>query len=314
MDRKRVQGGGEDGGTGKRSLEDGKGAVRGTGEECTVMEPEIPPKQKKLGWGTRSVRGGGAVGKPNLKDGKGAFRGTEEVCTAMDPEIPPKQKKLGWGTRPVRGMKNGCDAESRIPPKQNRLGWGTQRECGHREGGGVVAAGSVNAGTKRRFRFAQAGERSRKERGEIAETAFLWKAVSMGFGVAKPWGERGRYDFIVDTQERLWRVQVKSAHRASTEGGYTIHAHGNDGRRPYTKDEIDVLVAYVVPENAWYVVPIEAFQGFTSMKLFPSSKRRRSRYERYREAWCCMMCGWDNVEVRCGDGESCPLRESDPNE
>ena len=52
MGRKRVRGGGEDGGTGKRSLEDGKDAVRRTGEECTVMEPEIPPKQKKLGWGT----------------------------------------------------------------------------------------------------------------------------------------------------------------------------------------------------------------------------------------------------------------------
>ena len=271
MGRKRVRGGGEDGGAGKRSLEDGKDAVRRTGEECTVMEPEIPPKQKKLGWGTRRV--------PEMKDGGVVQSG-----------IPPKQNRLGWGTQ------------------------GTRRESGHSQGGGVVAAGSVNADTKRRFRFAQAGERSRKERGEIAETAFLWKAVSMGFGVAKPWGERGRYDFIVDTQERLWRVQVKSAHRASAEGGYTIHAHGNDGRRPYTKDEIDVLVAYVVPENAWYVVPIEAFQGFSSMKLFPSSKRRRSRYERYREAWCCMMCGWDNVEVRCGDGEGCPLRESDPNE
>jgi PD-(D/E)XK endonuclease len=269
MGRKRVRGGGEDAAVGKRSLEDGKGAFRGMEKECTVMDPEIPPKQKKLGWGTRRVRRGGAVGKPNLEHGKGAVRGEEEECTVMDPEIPPKQKKLGWGT---------------------------QRECGHREGGGVVAVGSVKADTKRRFRFARAGERSRKERGEIAETAFLWKAVSMGFGVAKPWGERGRYDFIVDTQERLWRVQVKSAHRASAEG------------------EIDVLVAYVVPENAWYVVPIEAFQGFTSMKLLPSSKRRRSRYERYREAWCCMMCGWDNVEVRCGEGEGCPLRESDPNE
>lgn len=155
------------------------------------------------------------------------------------------------------------------------------------------------AGVKKEAGVIQVEERSRKERGEIAETAFLAKAVSMGFGVAKPWGERGRYDFIVDTRERLCRVQVKSAHRASAEGGYTIHAHGNDGRRPYTKAEIDVLVAYVVPEDIWYVVPVEAFQEFTSMKLFPSSKRRRSRHEQYREAWCWLACGVDGVEPKC---------------
>jgi len=153
--------------------------------------------------------------------------------------------------------------------------------------------------------FAKPATRSRKERGEIAETAFLVKAMRMGFGVAKPWGERGRYDFIVDTKERLWRVQVKSAHHASAEGGYTIHAHGNDGSRPYTKDEIDLLVAYVVPEDVWYVIPVEAFQEFTSMKLFPSSKRRRSRHERYREAWCWLACGTDGREPACEFRGSC---------
>ena len=37
-----------------------------------------------------------------------------------------------------------------------------------------------------------------KRRGEIAELAFMQKAVSLGFGVAKPWGDSERYDFILD--------------------------------------------------------------------------------------------------------------------
>jgi hypothetical protein len=46
--------------------------------------------------------------------------------------------------------------------------------------------------------------------GEAAEAAFLAKATSLGFGVAKTWGESERYDFMVDSGHKLWRIQVKS--------------------------------------------------------------------------------------------------------
>jgi hypothetical protein len=49
--------------------------------------------------------------------------------------------------------------------------------------------------------------------------------------------------------------------------------------------DIDVLVAYIVPEDLWYVLPITAFRGIKGMKLFPSSRRRMSKYEVYREGW-----------------------------
>src|SRR5262245_22998375 len=110
----------------------------------------------------------------------------------------------------------------------NGAGRSVQQAVWERGASKPELAQAQNGGKTKGARVGGMGERSRKERGEIAETAFLAKAVSMGFGVAKPWGERGRYDFIVDTRERLCRVQVKSAHRASVEGGYTIHAHGND--------------------------------------------------------------------------------------
>src|SRR6185437_5192435 len=37
-----------------------------------------------------------------------------------------------------------------------------------------------------------------KRKGELSEAAFLLKAASLGFGVAKPWGDSERYDFILD--------------------------------------------------------------------------------------------------------------------
>ena len=123
-----------------------------------------------------------------------------------------------------------------------------------------------------------------KRRGEIAEAAFLHKAASLGFSVAKPWGESDRYDFILDSGDRCWRVQVKSAH-TSARNGYTFHACGNVSSRIYTPREIDFIVGYVVPDNVWYVLPIDLFSAITAVKVFPSSKRRRSRFEKYREAW-----------------------------
>jgi hypothetical protein len=43
-----------------------------------------------------------------------------------------------------------------------------------------------------------------KEKGELAELAFLHKAASLGFGVARPYGDSERYDFILDSGERFW--------------------------------------------------------------------------------------------------------------
>ena len=145
-----------------------------------------------------------------------------------------------------------------------------------------------------------------KRRGEIAEAAFLLKAASLGFSVAKPWGESDRYDFIVDSGARSWRVQVKSAHTSAI-NGYTFHACGNAHSRRYTARDIDFIVGYVVPDDVWYVFPIQLFgRKRGAVKVFPSSRRRMSRFETYRDAWCLMACPKDGrckselgVQPRC---------------
>jgi PD-(D/E)XK endonuclease len=55
-----------------------------------------------------------------------------------------------------------------------------------------------------------APRRNPKRRGELAEAAFLLKVQSMGFRMARPWGDSDRYDFILDSGGRLWQVQLKS--------------------------------------------------------------------------------------------------------
>jgi hypothetical protein len=126
-----------------------------------------------------------------------------------------------------------------------------------------------------------------KRRGELSELAFFYKAASLGFGVAKPWGDSERYDFILDSGQRLWRVQVKSAcHHHNRR--YDVHGRcGNREQSQYTSAEIDILVAYLVPIDVWYVIPVEKINN-KWLFFFPYGGARCGHYEQYREAWGLM--------------------------
>jgi hypothetical protein len=125
-----------------------------------------------------------------------------------------------------------------------------------------------------------------KQLGEIAEAEFIAKAVGLGFVVAKPWGDSEPYDFIVNPKKSFyfWRVQVKSAHTIGADGGCSFRAHDHN-MRSYSAEDIDALVAYARPMNAWYVMPVRVVEELKSLMLYPESRGKRSRFERWREAW-----------------------------
>jgi PD-(D/E)XK endonuclease len=134
------------------------------------------------------------------------------------------------------------------------------------------------------------GARTKKEKGELAELAFLHKAASLGFGVAKPYGDSECYDFILDTGKRFWRVQVKSSYVASRRAYRGMAQRTN--RQRYRAGDIDFLVAYVVPRDIRYVVPVKCFSTSAAMGFYPSGCRKNAgRFECYREAWYLMAPG-----------------------
>ncbi len=163
--------------------------------------------------------------------------------------------------------------------------WGEAERQGRGKSSHPVAQNATRVGHPvTRVEHPRSGRITGKRLGERAEAEFLAKAAGMGFGIARPWGDSDRYDFILDVDGRLWRVQVKSAHRVGEDGTYSFRMHGQSGRA-YGPDEIDALVAYVAPEKAWYVFPAAVFGRVRSLKLYPGSRRKRSRFEEYREAW-----------------------------
>lgn len=140
-----------------------------------------------------------------------------------------------------------------------------------------------------------------KLRGELVEMMFMVQASRRGLIVAKPYGDSRRYDFITDAGKRLRRVQVKStSHR--TGRGYCVNATlRRHARAIYSAQDIDFLIAYVIPRDVWYVVPVAELRAST-FRVYPDGCKRGGLYEQYRESWHSLgspRCGGAGALARC---------------
>ena len=124
-----------------------------------------------------------------------------------------------------------------------------------------------------------------KRQGELAELCFAHRAARLGLVVSKPYGDCAPYDFVVDGAGNLRRVQVKSV-SVPDRSAYRVSAgHGGSSKLGYTRNEVDVLAVYVIPADAWYLIPIEELAARRTIRLAPDVPHSRRRFEPYRERW-----------------------------
>jgi hypothetical protein len=129
-------------------------------------------------------------------------------------------------------------------------------------------------------------ELTTKELGEMVELRLMFKGAEEKFRVLKPWGDSAPYDVGFDNGKRIWRVQVRSARTLTLSDFYWIRTQArHEGKeRPYKKSDIDFLIAYVIPFDAWYVIPVRAIGRVKGIGLAPH-RQSKSKYEKYRETW-----------------------------
>ena len=134
------------------------------------------------------------------------------------------------------------------------------------------------------------------------------KTAQKGFVTSKPYGDSRAYDFILDVGNRLWRVQVKLT-RAKQYGAYMVNLQRNANGKviPYDASEIDFVVAYVFPCEAWFVIPVEAIYGRQSAKLCLRENPRSGTLGKYWEAWGLMTWRWPVARDRW-EGDGCARR------
>jgi hypothetical protein len=132
--------------------------------------------------------------------------------------------------------------------------------------------------------------RTLKERGEYVELRFMVQAMLHGFQVSRPWGDSSSYDVGLESGSRILRVQVKST--ANRDGkGYCCQFRPNiRKKKKYSVEQIEFFAAYVIPQDAWYLIPspiLLGARGQQGVRLCPMGPHRKPYYkfECYREAW-----------------------------
>jgi hypothetical protein len=122
-----------------------------------------------------------------------------------------------------------------------------------------------------------------KEQGEWAELCFMTRAAGMGLRVMRPFGESPSYDVGVECGDRILRVQVKSTtYQRTGRKAYALHLHGYKPQQ-YAKGTVDFFVIYLIPVDAWYILPFEMTGKSTSMHFTPGG--RWEKHKKDREAW-----------------------------
>jgi hypothetical protein len=132
---------------------------------------------------------------------------------------------------------------------------------------------------------------SYKQRGEWVELQFMAAAAKRRLIVSKPWGDTQAYDVGIEHGQNFLRVQVKSTTTRSGAGYRCQFMPNYLKKRDYYLEQIDLFAAYVIPQDAWYLIPAALLLGKRRLTMailspvVPPVKKACYRYECYREAW-----------------------------
>jgi PD-(D/E)XK endonuclease len=125
--------------------------------------------------------------------------------------------------------------------------------------------------------------------GEIGELAFALHASQRDWIVSRPISERQHYDYIVDNGRDRSRIQVKTTEILTDRNNYRVSlGHGGRSKVAYTKAEIDFFAMYILPEDTWYILPVEEAAGRMNLVIPRFAKVRGTVFEKYLENWAPM--------------------------
>jgi hypothetical protein len=127
------------------------------------------------------------------------------------------------------------------------------------------------------------------EQGQISELEFIVKVSKLGLTVSKPIDTHTKYDFIVDNNSNLMKIQVKSCNTLDSHGKHNRYrvdiACGNSkNKRPYNDKDFDFFVIHLPSDDIWFIIPLNLVLGKKWLGLY-TDKNKDFKYSNYRNAW-----------------------------
>lgn len=109
-----------------------------------------------------------------------------------------------------------------------------------------------------------------QQKGIITELLIATKFTEMGYIISLPLGNAARYDLIIDTGNKIYKVQCKTA-KLKENGSYVVSTCNKVSTttkrvvKHYTTDQIDFLASII--ENNLIVIPVSEIETSRS-KVF----------------------------------------------
>ncbi len=116
--------------------------------------------------------------------------------------------------------------------------------------------------------------------------------TNKGYIVSKPINDFNEYDFIIDNNGSLQRIQVKTIYYDNSKKRWlgscvTSHMRGNNRRvnKKYKENSFDYILFVCREHNCVYFIPISKIAGRRGITFYPNGKPKNvsSRYEDYEK-------------------------------
>lgn len=106
--------------------------------------------------------------------------------------------------------------------------------------------------------------------GDVSTAAVLADLVKAGHAVLVPWGDRHRYDLVLERAGSFERVQVKTG-RVRPHGVIEFNAYSNTGRvQKSYKGDAELFGVYCPDNGKTYLIPVEDVgDSLVSLRLVP---------------------------------------------
>lgn len=122
--------------------------------------------------------------------------------------------------------------------------------------------------------------------GSYAQAAFVKECLERKLEISEPIVDIYGYDYLINISKNTHlKIQCKSVSipdkRNKNNKTYKINVrHGAQGKA--YKDQFHFMVAFIIPLNLWYIIPIEELNK-TTIRVNPFSTN--CKYKKYLNSW-----------------------------
>lgn len=113
-----------------------------------------------------------------------------------------------------------------------------------------------------------------KQKGNITEVQCMLAFLKLGYNVLTPYGDCQRYDFVVDLNGQLLKIQVKTASDKNIDEGVIslrcankTTKNGKFIRHMYNKEQIDYFMTSY--DGKCYLIPVEECSIEKRLRFIP---------------------------------------------